>query len=144
MVLLTLLALFLIGTVVILSAVRAYFSIDSSAYILPQELGTWQEISWGADGPNSPAGWAAQHPWWNKVLPHSLGFGAGADAQGMEGADLALAVPPEPHRDNGVRPPDPNSPPEVIPRIIHQTWKEAELPPRWQAVRDECAAMHPD
>lgn len=35
-------------------------------------------------------------------------------------------------------------PPEKIPRIIHQTWKEKTLPPKWQAVRDECARMHPD
>lgn len=50
-----------------------------------------------------------------------------------------------PHgRDNVSKPWDPKDPPEKIPRIIHQTWKDALLPPKWQAMRDECSQMHPD
>ena len=30
-----------------------------------------------------------------------------------------------------------------IPRIIHQTWKTAELPDRWRNVSESCRAMHP-
>jgi len=33
---------------------------------------------------------------------------------------------------------------EKIPRIIHQTWKEATLPERWQIVHDKCMEMNPD
>lgn len=33
---------------------------------------------------------------------------------------------------------------EKIPRIIHQTWKNESLPERWDAVRAQCLAMHPD
>lgn len=35
-------------------------------------------------------------------------------------------------------------PVEKIPRIIHQTWKTEELPPRWKEVREACEAMMSD
>lgn len=32
---------------------------------------------------------------------------------------------------------------ERVPRIIHQTWKTAELPERWRNVSESCRALHP-
>ena len=32
---------------------------------------------------------------------------------------------------------------ERVPRIIHQTWKTAELPQRWRNVSESCRALHP-
>nr|CDI52367.1 related to SUR1-required for mannosylation of sphingolipids [Melanopsichium pennsylvanicum 4] len=117
-ILLVLLGLFLAGTIVVLTTANAYFSIDTSAYILPEELGTWQEIQSGAS-PDGPEGWAALDP-------------------------DDMVARPQPWRDNTPKKWDPTNPKEKIPRIIHQTWKDQNLPPRWQAIRDECAAMHPD
>jgi inositol phosphorylceramide mannosyltransferase catalytic subunit len=34
--------------------------------------------------------------------------------------------------------------PEMIPRIIHQTWKTETLPPRWRNISEECREMMPD
>ncbi|PWN48383.1 hypothetical protein IE53DRAFT_199979 [Violaceomyces palustris] len=139
-ILLTLLALFLVGTVIVLSTVNAYFSIDSSAYILPEELGTWEEIQLG-NGADVPSGWLSKHPWVAKML-HK---GDDASLIGASPDQDPLAAMIQPGRDNSPTPVnDPSKPPEKIPRIIHQTWKDSNLPPRWKAVRDECAAMHPD
>ena len=82
-----------------LAIVRAYFRVDSSAYILPTELGTLVEIR------------------------------AGARPGVLDGH------PPLRHAEQPV---------EKIPRVIHQTWKTEELPPRWKEVREACAAMMPD
>ncbi|KAJ1027582.1 hypothetical protein NDA18_003583 [Ustilago nuda] len=143
-ILLVLLGLFLAGTIVVLTTANAYFSIDSSAYILPEELGTWQEIQSGAS-PDGPDGWAARIPWLAKIThpsPTSSTNSTPASAPVEEGDELI--APPQPWRDNTPKQWDPSNPKEKIPRIIHQTWKDKHLPPRWQAIRDECAAMHPD
>lgn len=50
-VLLQLFALFLLGTVVFLAVVRAYFHVDTSAYVLASELGTYNEIRAGVERP---------------------------------------------------------------------------------------------
>lgn len=154
-ILLILLSLFLLGTVAVLSTAKAYFSIDRSAYILPEELGTWAEIRWGStDG--LPPGWASRYPWLWKVMhrPKTSATIPGSSASfkhddlvaaATEAQDIAQEVATfATLRDNSPRPPDPNSPPEKVPRIIHQTWKEDVLPPKWQTVRQGCAEMHPD
>jgi len=35
-------------------------------------------------------------------------------------------------------------PREKIPRILHQTWKDENLPERWIPVREQCLKMHSD
>ncbi|CBQ71693.1 related to SUR1-required for mannosylation of sphingolipids [Sporisorium reilianum SRZ2] len=147
-ILLVLLGLFLAGTIVVLTTANAYFSIDSSAYILPEELGSWEQIQSGAS-PDGPDGWAARIPWLNK-LTHASSSTA-SSAQNATATHPPSAVDPDdmvarpqPWRDNTPKKWDPANPTEKIPRIIHQTWKDEHLPPRWQAIRDECAAMHPD
>ena len=159
-VLLVLLALFLLGTVAFLSAVNAYFSIDKSAIIRPEELGTWDEIAYGGD--DSALSWKTRYPWIAEALSlkptqtttlteeEELRFDDAVARQAAEAAkaagfgdDKGVFIPPG--RDNS--PKEWNSktdPPEKIPRIIHQTWKDSTLPPNWKAVRDECALMHPD
>jgi mannosyltransferase OCH1-like enzyme len=34
--------------------------------------------------------------------------------------------------------------PELIPRIIHQTWKSETLPEKWKSVSEGCRALMPD
>jgi mannosyltransferase OCH1-like enzyme len=31
----------------------------------------------------------------------------------------------------------------VVPRIIHNTWKTADIPPEWQYAREQCMKAHP-
>lgn len=31
-----------------------------------------------------------------------------------------------------------------IPKIIHQTWKSADIPVEWRAAQASCQALHPD
>ncbi|GAC96488.1 glycosyltransferase [Pseudozyma hubeiensis SY62] len=149
-ILLILLGLFLAGTIVVLTTANAYFSIDTSAYILPEELGTWEQIQSGAS-PDGPDGWAARIPWLSKLTHHSTDVAASSAVVNTTAAHPASVVDPDdtvarpqPWRDNTPKKWDPANPKEKIPRIIHQTWKDEHLPPRWQAIRDECAAMHPD
>ncbi|PWZ00781.1 hypothetical protein BCV70DRAFT_100948 [Testicularia cyperi] len=156
-ILLILLGLFLAGTIVVLTTVNAYFSIDGSAYILPEELGTWDEIRFGSS-PDGPDSWAARIPWIAKMTHHSSSKASTSsnltsylaapspsqEAAAARSSSDDLVARPQPWRDNSVKAWDPSNPPEKIPRIIHQTWKDDHLPPRWQAIRDECAAMHPD
>ena len=33
--------------------------------------------------------------------------------------------------------------PAVIPAVIHQTWKTADIPQQWRAARQSCVDMHP-
>jgi mannosyltransferase OCH1-like enzyme len=143
-ILLVLLGLFLAGTIVVLTTANAYFSIDSSAYILPEELGTWQQIQSG-DSPDGPDSWAARIPWLAKLTQSSSATSSPPTNTHNNTIDPNDPVArPQPWRDNTPKPWDAANPAEKIPRIIHQTWKDQHLPPRWQAIRDECEKMHPD
>jgi mannosyltransferase OCH1-like enzyme len=31
-----------------------------------------------------------------------------------------------------------------IPRIIHQTWKDDDIPPEWRGAQAACKALHPE
>ncbi|GAC76454.1 hypothetical protein PANT_22d00035 [Moesziomyces antarcticus T-34] len=143
-ILLVLLGLFLAGTIVVLTTANAYFSIDSSAYILPEELGTWQQIQSG-DSPDGPDSWAARIPWLAKLTQSSSAASSPPTNTHNNTIDPNDPIArPQPWRDNTPKPWDAANPAEKIPRIIHQTWKDQHLPPRWQAIRDECEKMHPD
>ncbi|TEB35646.1 hypothetical protein FA13DRAFT_1684265, partial [Coprinellus micaceus] len=82
---LSVLALFLLGTVVVLSSVTYYLAIDPAAYLDEHDV---------------------------------------------------------PFVDNSTR--WPQSDTERIPRVIHQTWKTDELPPRWKPISQACRDMMPD
>lgn len=161
-VLLILLALVCVGTVAFLSAVNAYFSIDKSAIILAEELGTWEEISFTgdrsslalktrypqlADTLNSKPALTTNMTKKEKALIDEAIANAKHAAEAAKKAgfsnDDGVFIPPV--RDNSVKVWNATTdPPEKIPRIIHQTWKDKTLPSNWQEVRDECAQMHPD
>lgn len=144
-VVLILVSLFLIGTVIVLSTAKAYFSIDKSAYILSEELGTWQQIKWGgANGDSLPAGWATRYPWLYQML-RSKGQQGSNSGVVEENQDIAGGLSSASSSSSTQQLADASlSPPEKVPRIIHQTWKSEQLPPKWQAIREECMAMHPD
>ncbi|KAG6821615.1 hypothetical protein H0H93_000124 [Arthromyces matolae] len=85
---LSILALFLVGTVVVLSSITYYLAIDPNAYLTELEVPfLGNDTRWNA----------TEH---NQV--------------------------------------------ELVPRILHQTWKTDVLPPRWQGISDACRKMHPD
>jgi mannosyltransferase OCH1-like enzyme len=31
-----------------------------------------------------------------------------------------------------------------VPKLIHQTWKNSEIPEKWQKAHDSCIKLHPD
>jgi mannosyltransferase OCH1-like enzyme len=161
-VLLVLLALVCLGTVAFLSAVNAYFSIDKSAIILAEELGTWEQISFAGDRPSLAL--KSRYPQlsealkskpnvttkmtkeeellFNEAVANAKHAAEAAKKAGFSNDD-GIFIPPV--RDNSVKAWNATTdPPEKIPRIIHQTWKDKILPSNWQEVRDECAQMHPD
>lgn len=136
--LLVLFSVFLAGTIVFLAAVNVYFSVDPAAIIQPRELGSWEEIR--GNGSLYGLSWSPDGERLSEATAEALKDTAGAIGYGDEAGSIVV-----PHgRDNVSKPWDPKDPPEKIPRIIHQTWKDALLPPQWQAMRDECAQMHPD
>ncbi|WFD19266.1 hypothetical protein MCAP1_001489 [Malassezia caprae] len=67
------------------------------------------------------------------ILPTELGTWAEIRADARPG--LLDGHAPEEHV---------QQPEEKVPRIIHQTWKTEELPPRWKEVREACRAMMSD
>lgn len=85
---LSVLALFLVGTVVVLSSVTYYLSINPAAYLSELKV---------------------------PILPNTTRWNA---------------------TDHGQL--------QRIPRIIHQTWKTDELPPRWRPISRACRDMMPD
>ncbi|CCO27617.1 Inositol phosphoceramide mannosyltransferase 3 OS=Schizosaccharomyces pombe (strain 972 / ATCC 24843) GN=SPAC17G8,11c PE=1 SV=1 [Rhizoctonia solani AG-1 IB] len=83
---LSILGLFLVGTVIVLSSVSVFFKVPSPAFIYENEVPV---DAWTGNVTDAPKA-------------------------------------------------------EVIPRIIHQTWKTETLPERWQAVSKTCRDMMPD
>ncbi|CAE7233777.1 unnamed protein product [Rhizoctonia solani] len=83
---LSILGLFLVGTVVVLSSVSIFFKVPASAFIYEDEV---PANAWTGNFTDAPK-------------------------------------------------------PELIPRIIHQTWKTDTLPERWQSVSKTCRDMMPD
>lgn len=159
-IILIILTLFLMGTIFFLWAVKSYFSISESAIIRTEELGTWSELRLGATIPDRT--WKSQHTGLAKSLTltdtaeevavnkEDLQFSDAIAKQAKEAAQAAgfgnddIEYIPT-GRDNSPKVWNSTTdPPEKIPRIIHQTWKDSTLPLKWQAVRDECSKMHPD
>lgn len=83
---LSILGLFLVGTVVVLSSISLFLSIPDATFIYENEV---PADAWTGNATDAPK-------------------------------------------------------PEVIPRIIHQTWKTETLPERWQDVSKTCRDMMPD
>lgn len=100
--------------------------------------------------------WKGRHPNLGKAVPLKTEESTLLNAKELVQFDDEIAIQAAGFGDNGedfihtMRNNTPKSwnpvtePKEKIQRIIHQTWKEKTLPPKWQAVREECARMHPD
>lgn len=150
---LTLLALFLVGTVVVLSTVVSYFGVDWRDVITEPEMKLYERL-------------AAQAAASDKTALRTPSDGMGAVEQGMDeepargervvnGSEDDSPVNVEeyltdlvqrgllnstvPRQDGASSTPQPR-----IPKIIHQTWKTDVLPERWDNVRKGCMDLHPD
>ncbi|ORY69293.1 hypothetical protein BCR35DRAFT_308092 [Leucosporidium creatinivorum] len=147
---LTLLALFLIGTVVVLSTVVSYFGVDWRDVITEPEMKLYERLALQASK------------------------AAGSDAapsSGMQEVVAPLAPTEQPEKGEWVPTldeedtatvvdefvgelvqrgllnssvPSASTPKPRIPKIIHQTWKTDTLPERWDNVRKQCMELHPD
>lgn len=121
------LAVILVGTVIVLSTVVSYFGVDTRDVITEGEMSQFE--SWAAE---SLAVYSNQSERGDDISVE----GGGApwdDGQGEAGGG-----------ELGDEGRDGSTPTQRIPKIVHQTWKEATLPERWEKVRQNCMELHPD
>jgi len=138
---LTLLFLFLVGTVVVLSTVVHYFGVDWHDMITEQEMAKFERLAAQAsaqanqitnlnlDNPDQRGSSSTSSPVESEdgddesvgQSIHEVDLLAGLDERGL--SDLT-----EQPR---------------IPKIIHQTWINGTLPAEWQPARESCALLHP-
>lgn len=166
---LSLLALFLVGTVVVLTTVVQYFGVDWRDVITEPEMRRYEQLALQAQQASPPAllvaepqaaivaAAAAQPPPPPKTLGEDGAYQVaqavnddadddldtlGNAAQVDNAADLDkrdAIVARQDLANSTTTPPRPR-----IPKIIHQTWKTDVLPERWQTVRATCMEMHPE
>ena len=58
-------------------------------------------------------------------------------------ATAATTKSPASSSSSSASPPFAPGPREIVPRIIHQSWKTHSTPPKWDAARRSCAELHP-
>lgn len=146
---LTLLALFLAGTVVVLSTVVVYFGVDWHDVITEPEMSRFErlakqatnnrQISSKAQQPTSANAAAINND--SDLIPEEDSFDIAApvnDVDSDDGFELELGKLAE-RALNSSATPQPR-----IPKIIHQTWKTDTIPDRWAEVRQTCVDLHPD
>ncbi|KAK4057608.1 hypothetical protein OIO90_001254 [Microbotryomycetes sp. JL221] len=161
---LTLLALVLIGTVVVLSTVVQYFGVDKRDIITEPEMLIAEQWALQQAQGRAQAALSAQRvsdtpTWQNKAdeqLDEDIEFDNNIDGVVSEAIEPAFdnggnsddrAPPPrqQQRRSNPEAAPARRSEPtQRIPKIIHQTWKTDTLPDRWKQVRQTCIDLHPD
>lgn len=152
---LTLLSLFLIGTVVVLTAVVSYFGVDSRDVITEAEMRLYERLAQAADLNRQPI------PFIQEVM---IPAEAGNDLKGDFISTKAMKVASYPREDkmedgverlrnfkrevvtseSGMNITRESTSRQRIPKIVHQTWKSEILPERWEIVRQECMNLHPD
>lgn len=138
----TLITVILVGTVVVLSTVVAYFGVQPLDVITVPEMERYQSYT-ALDHSNiSMRG---------SMVLDSLGIPA------VSVQSVADAVAWDPTQD-GYRKFSANDPQVAsdaaigvsdvirrkIPKLVHQTWKTAQLPEKWERIRQDCMAMHSD
>ncbi|KAM0793436.1 hypothetical protein ACM66B_000881 [Microbotryomycetes sp. NB124-2] len=155
---LTLLALVLVGTVIVLSTVVRYFGVDRRDVITEPEMLAAEQ--WAAAAAHELAATTEQRApfaaadddtgdddgnrerlqdWSLPVGDSALQAAAGlAERSGGNVADARALASAFERRDTSTQ-----SRPG-IPKIIHQTWKTNDLPDRWKSVRQTCIDLHPD
>lgn len=141
--LLVILGLFLLGTIIVLSTVQAYFGIPDWAYITEAEIGGWDPSSriaeFQKEGAAAHLNGSLHTVWEDGVEWSEQGKGSGAywmraDWDGtVNGTDDWRRLDAVDTRSG-----------ERIPRLIHQTWKSSVLPPKWRDVWRECREGMPD
>lgn len=140
--LLVILGLFLLGTIIVLSTVKAYFGIPTWAEITEAEIGGWDPSSripeFQKEGQQHMNG-TRKTVWEDGIEWSEQGKGSGAywmradwDGQ-VNRTDDWRRLEAVQVRDG-----------ERIPRLIHQTWKSDVLPPKWRDVWRECREGMPD
>ncbi|KAK4055239.1 hypothetical protein OIV83_000520 [Microbotryomycetes sp. JL201] len=156
---LTLLALVLVGTVIVLSTVVRYFGVDRRDIITEPEMLAAEQ--WAAAVSNAAA--AATVSEHGATLPGEATAKAGTDVRlpSWSKPEDGLPLLPDTHLEAGsggaaadARAPalhrrfsEPSAAPTLrpgIPKIIHQTWKTNDVPDRWKSVRQTCIDLHPD
>ncbi|GAA6014809.1 hypothetical protein JCM11491_002124 [Sporobolomyces phaffii] len=155
----TLIALILVGTVIVLTTVVQYFGVDSRDIITELEMNMYERLASQASAaaPREPGiekdqkivGAAPEAGFESGdklvVVAHeddkeqSLNeFMTGLEERGWLGSteddDTAVAVSKNSTVHRKPR----------IPKIIHATWKTDVLPDRWEKIRQGCIDLHPD
>ncbi|KAI5478283.1 MFS transporter [Pseudohyphozyma bogoriensis] len=151
--------LFLVGTVVVLSTVVAYFGVDTRDVITEAEMRVYERLA-------DQAILAPSHGSKQEVVAPANPIPVDADGDAADPTapdadlwageleelkaelverskvDAATSLPASDEDEEaalGTTTPQPR-----IPRIIHQTWKTADVPERWAKVRQGCLDLHPD
>ncbi|KAM0750686.1 hypothetical protein T439DRAFT_356437 [Meredithblackwellia eburnea MCA 4105] len=152
----TLLTLFLLGTVVVLSTVVAYFGVDSRDVIQEHEMLRYERLAAQASRRKHQQGGAAGDKDQRVVVPPPS---TPSDDDNTSNSDTAAPVradsPPLPLAERAVvdralpkivddQDEEEDTAQPRIPRIVHQTWMTEDIPDRWAKVRQGCQALHPD
>ncbi|KAI5450832.1 hypothetical protein NCC49_002574 [Naganishia albida] len=147
---LTILGLFLLGTVIVLSTIQRYFRIEDWAYLDESEIGGWSEgggngvipalkdLAVGnATRANRTTGWEDEEEEQDAWGPNGEGTGGYWMKQDWDGT---VRDTEDWNRLYNVT----LRPGERMPRIIHQTWKSDVLPDKWRKIWMECREGMPD
>ena len=124
------LTVFLLGTVVVLSTVVAYFGVDLRDVITEREMRRYEGFATHAASGRAPL--AENRPPSDTAAP--------AHAEEPHVDQYAIPERADQLRKRQLDPP----PLQRIPKIVHQTWKVNELPDKWEHVREQCMALHPE
>lgn len=120
---LSLLSVVLLGIILVLSTVVVYFGVDQRDVITEVEMRHYEHVAAQERGHFvSP----------NEQLASTVVEEVAEETEGIRA-----------ERGDSLRKREFNSI-QKIPKIVHQTWKENVLPEKWDKVRNECMAFHPD
>lgn len=149
---LTILILFLSGTVIVLTTVVQYFGVDTRDVITQAEMKLYTALA-ERDSANAGEAMVVGNAGQKVVVEPvraaleedaDVGIPEAARVQG-EGKGKELRRRSVVTRQSKVEAAMSGSErKQRVPKIVHQTWKEDVLPERWDGVRNSCIAMHPD
>jgi mannosyltransferase OCH1-like enzyme len=128
-VILSFVATILVGTLLVLSTVVVYFGVDQNDVITEAEMGSFER--------------AVVYD--QSLIQQTNYFSVISDPTSINSTGIPVQET-ELHQDRRDDQQDRDNTilRRRIPKIIHQTWKVAEIPQKWRAYRDECQVLHPD
>jgi hypothetical protein len=131
-VILSFVATILVGTLLVLSTVVVHFGVDQNDVITEAEMGSFERAV------VYDQSLIQQANYFSVISDPTTINSTGIPVQETDGREL--------HQDRRDDQQDSDNAilRRRIPKIIHQTWKVAEIPQKWQAYRDECQVLHPD